>query len=105
MKMLILLCVLSTGALAQDTERIALVNSNVSSRDVAAALAEECHEVLLTRNPDRADYMVEIQLESNRVDLTAFDSTQDAVFWTETIKTHNAVKDLCAFIAQKEKKK
>lgn len=85
--------------------RIALVNTNVSSRDVAAALSEDCHDMRLTRNPSKADYFVEIQIEGNRVDLTLFDAEDDAVYWSETIKTHNAVKDMCQFIGQKGKKK
>jgi hypothetical protein len=100
-----LLALTLANVLAEEgSTRIVLVNSNIPNGAILKGINEHCHNLILTIDPSKADYELEAQINkesrsgNERSWLTLFNKNGDAVFFTDTQGTGNAVKDVCGFL-------
>src|SRR5271165_2013707 len=82
----------------EDSTRIVLINSNIPNGAILKGINEHCHNLILTIDPSKADYELEAQINkesqtgNERSWLTLFNKNGDAVFFTDTHGTGNAVQ-------------
>lgn len=90
---------------AQDNHvRISVTEkSNVSKAEIGKALNSHCRDVVITVEPEKADYLLEaIDTGAGPArkpyKFSLFNRGGDYVFSTETARVDNSVKDVCAFV-------
>ena len=103
---LLLLAFSSTGMAQTAQIRLSVTdNSNVSKAEIGKSLASHCSAVVITIDPNKADYELEAIYTGagaarKPYKFSLFKPTGDYVFSTQTARLDNAVKDVCAFIGQ-----
>jgi hypothetical protein len=85
--------------------RIALTaKSTMGSGEVIENFQKECNGVTLTLDGDKADYLLEADLNTSPyrkehgVELTLFSKNGDVAFHTKTRQRHHGFTDVCKFL-------
>ena len=101
---LLLFACVSTSQGQDRKVRISLTgNSNVSAAEIGKALDVNCSGIVITVDPQKADYLLEAIYTGagparNPYKFTLYNHEGDRVFSTETARVKSATKDICSFI-------
>ena len=106
--------VLAFVAEAQTTPKIVVAlssTSTVAASDIRKALEKKCANVILTREPLKADYALEAMAEpinllsgspTTRYRFTLFSRSGDIIYSTAPHKFSNAINNVCMAINKQE---
>jgi hypothetical protein len=95
------------GAQSRTLKISLTASSNVSTAEVGKSLDARCPDVIVTADPEKADFRLEAIYTGagaarKPYKFTLFNHDSDRVFSTATSRVDNAVKDVCTYI-QKHK--
>lgn len=100
-----LLSLSSWAAEGTPNKRIALTpNSTVESSVIAQGLDKKCSGLVLTLDESKADYLLEARDAytpkgvRNGYALSLFGPNGDMLYHTKTVRSDNAVKDVCKYL-------